>query len=412
MSQDPVPGDPDSIVILGQDLHDIAYAIQHEAGEIEALASVKEWQSKAANRFRDAAHDAIATLRKAYHRYEVASQAMGTRVTEGSTGDWASALEQAQQTAAKALRDAQAADADLKSAQSRIDRLPHGTPPTDPTFISLKKQQETATSALSKAKSELQAAQDARDTAAKTAASRIHRAITHDGMHDSTWDKVKNTTENVLGDVGHFAEEMGETALSDLASFGSALGHDPGAAAELLGGAGLTVLGAGGEVGGVVLDATGIGAILGVPANVVSAAGIATGAGLMTAGMTALGRDAAGPDRVNMSSDGGSGDSGDWGSADDDYSDAAYQGALHIQEELESGQSNHAIPGVDMNDTDAVANHLDGVMKSPGYSVQGGKSAWYDPESGMLIIRKNSYSATARQMSPTEWEAWLGKNKD
>ena len=52
---------------------------------------------------------------------------------------------------------------------------------------------------------------------------------------------------------------------------------------------------AGGEAGGVALDATGIGAILGVPVNVISAAGLTVGAGLSAAGLTTIVKDAAGP---------------------------------------------------------------------------------------------------------------------
>jgi hypothetical protein len=66
-------------------------------------------------------------------------------------------------------------------------------------------------------------------------------------------------------------------------------------------------------LGGLVLDATGIGAVLGVPAGVVSAAAIAGGLGLAAAGLGTIAQDAAGPDRVDMTSDGGGGGGGgDW----------------------------------------------------------------------------------------------------
>jgi RHS repeat-associated protein len=93
-------------------------------------------------------------------------------------------------------------------------------------------------------------------------------------------------------------------------------------------------------------------------------------------------------------------------------SDAAYQGALHVQGEFESGNLNHGIPGVDMTDTNAVARYLDNVMQSPGYSVQGGKTAWYDPSAQMTIIQRTSYSATTYQMSPARWINWLQANID
>ncbi len=99
--------------------------------------------------------------------------------------------------------------------------------------------------------------------------------------------------------------------LSVAASLANAVTHDPGSAIEFAAGIGLMVVGAGGEVGGVVLDATVAGAVLGVPANVAAAEVIAIGGGLTAHAASTIGRDAAGPDRVNMSSDGsGGGDSG------------------------------------------------------------------------------------------------------
>lgn len=302
---DPIPGDPDAVALLGAALRETAERIWRQAGEIKALASVESWKSKAADRFRDAAGSAEETLRKAYHRYHIAAQAMGSQVREDSEADWASALERAQKMADKALKDAQTADTDHKAASSKIAALPTGTEPSDPTLTGLKKQQQSAASALGNAKSALQAAKDVRDNAAKAAEQRIHRAITHDGLHDSRWDKVSHSVGDALSDVGHALEDVGETALSDLASIGNAMAHDAGAVMEVLGGIGLATLGAGGEIGGVVLDATGIGALLGVPTAVVSAAAITGGLSLAGLGASTIAHDAAGPDRVNMTSDGG-----------------------------------------------------------------------------------------------------------
>jgi hypothetical protein len=66
--QDPVPGDPEMVAEIGLDLRDMADLIERQAHEIEVVASVREWQSKAAEKFRDNARDAVKDLRKAYHR--------------------------------------------------------------------------------------------------------------------------------------------------------------------------------------------------------------------------------------------------------------------------------------------------------------------------------------------------------
>jgi hypothetical protein len=129
------------------------------------------------------------------------------------------------------------------------------------------------------------------------------------------WSQVGDDLGSFFSGAGHVAEQVGETALTDLASVGNAMAHDPGSVAEIAGGLGLAILGAGGEIGGVALDATGIGALVGVPVNVVSAGAIAGGLGLASVGLSNVLGDAAGPDRVNMSSDGtgGGGSGGDGG---------------------------------------------------------------------------------------------------
>lgn len=172
-SGDPIPGDPDAVAVLGAALRVTADDIQREADEIHAPASVESWKSKAADAFRDAAGDAITTLHKAFHRYDVASEAMGTHVREGSEANWASALETAQQMAAKALRDAQTANADHQAAVTRLHQLSDGTPSTDPSSVALRKKQEAAEGSLTKARAALQVAVGLRDRAASHAADRI-----------------------------------------------------------------------------------------------------------------------------------------------------------------------------------------------------------------------------------------------
>jgi hypothetical protein len=70
-------------------------------------------------------------------------------------------------------------------------------------------------------------------------------------------------------------------------------------AAAAAAGIGLAALSSGGEGLGLALDATGIGAVAGVPLNVVSAAGIAAGAGITTVAMADIGAHAGGGDHVS-----------------------------------------------------------------------------------------------------------------
>ncbi|MCH5674224.1 putative T7SS-secreted protein [Streptomyces gilvus] len=313
---DPVPGDPDAIALLGQSLREVADDIQREAGDVEALCRVDAWKSKAADAFRDTAHDALKPLRKAYHRYDKAASAMGTRVRPDCTDDWAGALEHAQQLADKALKAGRTAHEEHESAVRSIEALPSDTKDDDPELVRLKKKRDQAAADLGSAKAALRRAKEVRDTAARKAAGVIHRAITHDGMHDSGWDKFDHAVDSVVSGVGDFLEDVGMTVVSDLASLGNAMIHDPGSTASVVLGLGLTVLGAGEEAGGVLLDATGIGAALGIPINVAAAAQIAVGVSLAGAGMASIVSDAAGPDRVDMTSDGSGGSAGgDWDTA-------------------------------------------------------------------------------------------------
>lgn len=81
------------------------------------------------------------------------------------------------------------------------------------------------------------------------------------------------------------AQNTFATLVNAVASFGNALLQHPDILWEILGGLGLIALGTGGEVGGVALDATGIGAVAGVPLNIAAAGAIGAGATAVGHGM-------------------------------------------------------------------------------------------------------------------------------
>ncbi|XVU25067.1 putative T7SS-secreted protein [Actinoplanes sp. CA-054009] len=99
--------------------------------------------------------------------------------------------------------------------------------------------------------------------------------------------------------VGDFALDVGADVVNGLASFGNAMIQHPGETAALAGGLLLTAVSAGGEGVGFALDATGVGAVAGVPLNVVSAAGITTGVAITGVATTSLMQHAAGEDAVS-----------------------------------------------------------------------------------------------------------------
>ena len=76
-----------------------------------------------------------------------------------------------------------------------------------------------------------------------------------------------------MDELGDFVHDTAEHVVNGLASFGNAMLHHPGSTALAAAAIGRTMISAGGEGLGVTLDATGVGAVAGVPLNVVSASG-------------------------------------------------------------------------------------------------------------------------------------------
>lgn len=72
------------------------------------------------------------------------------------------------------------------------------------------------------------------------------------------WDKVGDVAE----DLGAGLENLAGYVVNGFASFGNAVVHHPADLAATAAGVGLMALGAGAEVGGFALDATGGGAVL------------------------------------------------------------------------------------------------------------------------------------------------------
>ncbi|MFF5102119.1 putative T7SS-secreted protein [Streptomyces sp. NPDC000134] len=210
---DPIPGDPEEIAGLGRELRRTAEAIKKQADEIKALASVDEWKSKTAEEFRKEAEEAEGKLRKAFKRYDTAADALGEKVVEGgSSKEYASELHRAQTMADKALRDAREADDEQRASSGAIDKLPEKTADDAPDRKKLEKRQEAATTALEKAKKDLEAAKRVRDAAAKRARDAIRHAIDHDGLKDGTWDKFKDWVHDNSGWIKKALDTLGWVA--------------------------------------------------------------------------------------------------------------------------------------------------------------------------------------------------------
>lgn len=103
---------------------------------------------------------------------------------------------------------------------------------------------------------------------------------------------------------------------------------------------------------------------------------------------------------------------------EDDVCDAAFDGAGHIYDEIKAGNKNHQIPGIGSTEADIpkIERYLDDVMKRPpNFVARGGpkqgQEFFYDEGKQYLVIKKNSYSATGRRMTPDEWKKFLANRQ-
>lgn len=109
------------------------------------------------------------------------------------------------------------------------------------------------------------------------------------------WGRIFQVAFGVQAELALDALRMvGDAALS----FGQAFIDHPDLLLEVIGGVLMINAGVAGEAGGVALDATGVGAIGGIPVGIASAGAIAAGAGLVGAGVLQAAAHAAGDSKV------------------------------------------------------------------------------------------------------------------
>jgi hypothetical protein len=305
-----VPGSPDSLTTTAQAL--LAYGdVLIEAGEgLAKIDTVDGWRGPAGDAFRDRFHGQPARWTEAGNEFHTAANALY---------DYLHTLRAAQQRAAEAISRYARGEAATTNAKNAHDRqVTEARGKGDNTEIPFNDPGEADRAA---ARADLDTARGNVDTAGHTAAALVRKATESAPERPGFWSKVGD----VLGDVGEGLLDGGKTVVNDLASFGNAMIQHPGDSAAMLGGMLLAGVSAGGEGLGVALDATGVGAVAGVPLNVVSAAGITAGVGLAGAGAVDLAQHATSDSRVEplrMNSEG----SGTGGSSQQPASDLIKNG--------------------------------------------------------------------------------------
>ena len=270
-----VPGDPDAIAANAAALRDRAKDAG-DAGDGLRKIDSGSWTGTAAEKFHE---------KFSYEpgRWFTAGDAM--QGGAGALDDYVATLRWAQQQAGEAIRqwnDAQAATNQAKSGHAAATTAAQQAGQPEPEFT------DPGTAGRESARSLLNGARGQLRTAASTAAGTLRDKASL-APEKSSW----------LDGVGDFFHDVGGDIVNGVASFGNAMAHHPGDLALAAAGVGLAAISAGGEGLGIALDATGAGAVAGVPLNVISAAGITAGAGMTLAAMGDLSSHAAGDDHTS-----------------------------------------------------------------------------------------------------------------
>jgi Putative T7SS secretion signal domain len=289
-----IPGNVESV-------HNTAWSmtvygdVLHNAGTgLQRINTTGGWSGEAADHFRDVFHSQPGKWLEAGNCFHDAAQALDT---------YASTLMWAQQEACEAIRlwnEGQAATeaaqiehvrAVQQAQQQAAAQTVGGTPTVAPEIHFV----DTGESKRAAARSTLDRARGQLRNAGDTAAGAVGKARDNAPPEPSLWQRAGD----FMGGVGDGLVDTGKHAVNGLASFGNAAIHHPQDVLAAAGGIALTAVSATSEVAGVALDATGVGAVVGGPLNVVSATGMATGLAITGVAMADIASHAAGEDHVS-----------------------------------------------------------------------------------------------------------------
>ncbi|MFD4564602.1 putative T7SS-secreted protein [Streptomyces sp. NPDC058475] len=188
--EDPTPGDPNEVAALGRKLRKMAEMIDEQARTIKALSSVDGWDSDAGRAFNEIADGAGDRLKKAFERYDEAANALGTKVADGESKEFAGELHRAQKKADKALADYQDAKSDHDLAEREVKKFTDKYLVTDipeaerPEYERWKKKQNEALHGIGQARKDVKDARDIFDDAGDRAARHIKNVVHHDAVRD------------------------------------------------------------------------------------------------------------------------------------------------------------------------------------------------------------------------------------
>ncbi|MDQ1038012.1 uncharacterized protein YukE [Streptomyces sp. V3I8] len=189
--EDPTPGDPNEVAALGRKLRKTAEMIDEQSRVIKALSSVDGWDSDAGRAFNEVADGAGDRLKKAFERYDEAANALGTKVAEGESKEFAGELHRAQTKADRALADYQEAEAEHDVADREVkkftDKYPvvSQIPAADKTeYERWEKKRDDALERIGQARKAVKDAREMFEDAGDRAARHIKNVVHHDAVRD------------------------------------------------------------------------------------------------------------------------------------------------------------------------------------------------------------------------------------
>jgi hypothetical protein len=288
-----VPGNAAAIGATAQALRTRAGALERAGVGLSRIDTTDGWSGPAGDAFRAKFQGQPGSWLQAGDCFLDAADALDSY---SSTVTWA------QGQAAEAVSQWSAAQNATKQAQATYVRYQQqgGTDPfQDPGDAG----RAAARKLLGDTRSGLKRAGD---SAAKMVAAARDKAP----EKPSFWNDVKH----IASEVGAGLENAGADVVNALTSVGNAAVHHPGDVAAMVGGTVLTGLSLTGELGGAVLDITGVGTVPGLALGAISTAGVAAGGTIAYAGARDLMMQAQGDDQVSPArndhtgSDGGGSD--------------------------------------------------------------------------------------------------------
>jgi hypothetical protein len=256
-----VPGDAGAVAATAEALRARGDALHQAGAGLQRIDTTDGWTGPAGDAFRAKFHGQPGKWLEAGDCFHQAAEALY---------GYTKTLTWAQEQAADAITQWNAAQSTSRQAarqhQLNEQQAGHLLPFQDPGDAG----RHSAQRLLDGARKQLDGAGDAAATVVGAARDKAPKK-------PGFWSKVGD----FFSDVGADLENAGGHVVNGLASVGNAAAHHPGDIATAAAGAGLMLLGAGGDVGGGLLDLTGVGAVAGIPINIASTAAVVAGGGLV-----------------------------------------------------------------------------------------------------------------------------------